>query len=120
MAPRSLPVRELGAGALHAELLDLWLATGAIDLHVYEPPLGDGASARALACPVARWHARHGGAVTNRWHQEVALEEPLLRRVLALLDGSRDAAAVARDARCTDEDATAAVRALAAAALLVA
>lgn len=126
-APRSLPFARLAeraspgrAAELRAELFDLWLATGAIDLHAHEPALADGTSARPSACPVARWHAVHGGPLTNRWHQEVRLDEPLLRSVLARLDGTRTIADVARDAACTERDARAAIAALAAAALLVA
>jgi SAM-dependent methyltransferase len=127
VAPRSLPFDELarlaGAGRaaeLRSELFDLWLATGAVDLHAHEPPLADGTSARPTACPVARWHALHGGPVTNRWHQEVRLDEPQLRAVLGRLDGTRTVADVARDAACPEAVVRAAVSALAAAALLVA
>jgi SAM-dependent methyltransferase len=126
-APRSLPFSRLaehagagGAAELRGELFDLWLATGAVDLHAHEPALADGTSARPAACPVARWHAVHGGPLTNRWHQEVRLDELLLRSVLARLDGTRTIADLARDAACTEGDARAAVAALAAAALLVA
>jgi SAM-dependent methyltransferase len=126
-APRSLPFRQLAglagtdrAHELRGELFDLWLATGAVDLHAHEPALGDGTGARPTACPVARWHALHGGPVTNRWHQEVRLDDAPLRAVLSRLDGTRSMADVARDAGCTEAVARAAVSALAAAALLVA
>ena len=126
-APRSLPFPELArrvsatdAAALKRELFDLWLATGAVDLHAHEPALAAAPGARPLACPVARWHAGHGGPLTNRWHQEVRLEAPPLRRVLALLDGSRTLDDVARDAGYPAEVARASLDALAAAALLVA
>jgi SAM-dependent methyltransferase len=114
VAPRSLPFAQVAG----AELFDLWLSTGGIDLHVLEPPLGDGLSTRPAACPVARWHAAHGGTITNRWHQEVLLSNPVLRRVLPLLDGSRtvdDVGAVLGDR----ELARASLVALARAALLV-
>lgn len=86
-APASLPVAQVASD----ELFDLWLSTGGIDLHEHQPALGDGLSPRPEACPVARWHAVHGGTITNRWHQEVVLSEPVLRRALALLDGTRTA-----------------------------
>ncbi len=124
-APRAVPFRELAraagdAAALRTELFDLWLATGAIDLHVHEPALGDGASARPLACPVARWHAAHGGPITNRWHQEVRLAEPVILQVLARLDGSRTADECAREVGCAPDVARAAIAALGASALLMA
>ena len=123
IAPRSRPLRELadeaGRVRLRTELFDLWLATGAVDLHVHEPPLGDGASARPVGCPVARWHAAHGGPITNRWHQQVELADAPLRPILSRLDGTRTVDEAARDAGCSGELAAAAVAALAASALLV-
>ncbi|HEY1696600.1 MAG TPA: class I SAM-dependent methyltransferase [Polyangiaceae bacterium] len=121
-APRSRPFGDLAGGtdaaALRAELFDLWLATGALDFHVHEPPLAGPDVLRPLACPVARWHAAHGGPITNRWHQAVRLEDPPMRAVLALLDGTRTLAEVARAAGCTDAVASACVEAIARAALL--
>jgi SAM-dependent methyltransferase len=106
-APAALPVAELARRSgdpsapphLAAELFDLWLASGALDLHVHAPPLAAPAGERPLGCPVARWHAAHGGPLTNRWHQEVRLEDAVSRWVLARLDGTRTAADVARELR---------------------
>jgi SAM-dependent methyltransferase len=126
VAPRSLPcpevVRLAGAqdpAALRSELLHLWLATGAIDLHAHEPALAVVAGRYPQACPVARWHAAHGGAITNRWHQEVRLDEAPLRRVLALLDGSHTVEDVARAIGGSVDRARASVEALASVALIV-
>ncbi len=126
LAPRSLPFPELAraagatdAAALRDELLDLWLATGGIDLHVREPAFTVAPGERPLACPVARWHAEHGGPITNRWHHEVRLEDAPLRRVLALLDGTRTLDDIAPLAGYEAEVARAGVAALAAAALIV-
>jgi SAM-dependent methyltransferase len=136
-APASLAFAELAEGAgdggraLGAWLLDLWLGTGAVGLHATQPPLGDAAAERPLASPVARWHARHGGAITNLWHEEVILQDPALREVLTLLDGTRTVADVAHalgadgTAAATLDEASraslarAAVAALGASALLV-
>jgi hypothetical protein len=121
-APRSLSFGDLARGAdgpaLRAELFDLWLATGALDLHVHEPPIAGAEAPRPLACPVARWHAVHGGPLTNRWHQGVRLEDAPMRTVLALLDGTRTLPDVARAAGCTEAVAGACVEAIARAALL--
>ena len=125
VAPRSLPFAELVSrtrpgdpAALRTELFDLWLATGAVDLHVHEPPLATNPSPRPLACPVARWHATHGGPLTNRWHQEVLLDDPPLRAVLATLDGAHTVADVARVVGCTETVARACIEVLAGAALI--
>ena len=73
VAPRAAPIDF----AWREELFDLWLATNALDLHVHSARMGDGSSDHPCACPVARWHATHGGAITNRWHQEVTLEDDI-------------------------------------------
>jgi SAM-dependent methyltransferase len=93
-APRSLPLQGLGCDP--AEILDLWLLTGALDLVSHEPPIGS-TSPCPRGCPVARWHAAHGGPITNRRHHEVVLVEPLVRAVLARLDGTQSIDALARE-----------------------
>ena len=102
VAPRSLAFDELtrcvgtvDAGKLQSELLDLWLATGAIDLHTHEPSMGDATSPRPEACSLVRSRAADGGTLTNRWHQEVRVDDPVLRHVLGLLDGLHTAGDVA-------------------------
>jgi SAM-dependent methyltransferase len=125
IAPRSLPLSDVArlagakdGAALRAELFELWLATGAVDLHANEPSMGSATSSRPVACPVARWHATQGGPVTNRWHQEVRLTDPLVLGVLGALDGTRTIADVARVVGCTVELARSSLEAIASAALL--
>lgn len=116
-------LREIARAAPHAapidvawreELFDLWLATDALDLHVHTPALADGSAERPLACAVARWHAVHGGAITNRWHHEIVLDDELARAVLARLDGTKSIADIARELVAhdapNDPDAESAVR----------
>jgi SAM-dependent methyltransferase len=91
-APRALPV----PAGVARELFDLWLATGALDLHTYEPALATSPDERPTACPVARWHAAHGGPLTNLWHQEVVLVDEPVRGLLARLDGTHTRAELAR------------------------
>jgi SAM-dependent methyltransferase len=114
VAPETLPFdelarRSLGATDAHdasqslvSELFDLWLATGAVDLLAASPALSGAAGERPTACPVARWHASHGGAVTNRLHQEVLLPDAAVRWVLARIDGTRTRGDLAREARSLD------------------
>jgi SAM-dependent methyltransferase len=136
-APRSMPFDDLARGeapgsreALRDEIFDLWLATGAVELHAFEPALADASAARPRACPVARWHALHGGTITNRWHQEVRLPDRVLVSLLGCADGASDVEHLARrlreslgPARVSDAELEALVRAgldcLASAALLV-
>lgn len=100
-APASLAWTELVRGAGvgtdgQAELFDAWLATGALALHASSPPLVTTPSTHPRACPVARANARRGGPITNAWHEEVVLPDPLVRAVLALADGTRTADALAQ------------------------
>jgi SAM-dependent methyltransferase len=126
VAPRSLPFPELarrtGAGddlsALRTELFDLHLATGALDLHAYEPGLADGSAVRPVACPLARWHALRGGPLTNRWHQEVRVDA-LLRSLLGYLDGTRTREELERASGAPPDIVRAGVQSLAAAAMLI-
>jgi hypothetical protein len=103
VAPASMPYGELarrvGVGAedaLPIDLKDLWLAGTGIDLHAREPTLCPVASRAPEACPVARWHAAHGGPITNLWHQEVVLPEAVVRVLLSLLDGAANHEELAR------------------------
>ena len=113
VAPRAVPFDDLCgrvAAAMGAptadvrhvvrkELYDLWLATGGIDLHAYEPRIVTTASERPESSALARWHAVHGGTLTNLWHQEVVLAEDVVRFVLGLADGTRTLEAIAREVR---------------------
>jgi hypothetical protein len=115
LAPHALPMEDLCARVasvmrmsprdvrpiVRKELYDLWLATGGIDLHTYEPELVTRASEKPAASALARWHAEHGGTLTNLWHQEVVLAEDVVRFVLALADGTRDSNAIAREVAST-------------------
>ena len=61
----------------------------AVELRVAQPRLTDMPSARPVASPLARLQAEHGPMVTNLRHEPVNLNE-LSRRMLPLLDGTRD------------------------------
>ncbi len=114
--PRAQP--DLALQALASELFDLWLATGHLDLYDLDLAVRSRAGERPIACPVARWHAQHGGVVTNRLHQEVLVPDAIVRWVLARLDGTRTLHELAKEARSldaaaatTDEELHAVVRA---------
>ena len=123
--------RSSDPAALASGLLELWLATGTLDFHLDEPTFANRSEKHMTACALARWHAANGGTLTNRWHHEVRLEDPVLRFVLARLDGHRSVADLASDlasafpeARTTHEERVSVVEAcidrLFEAALLVA
>ena len=66
------------------------LQAGIIDPHVSTPryayPPGD----RPTASAVVRSQLRHGDIVTSLWHQPVKVDDEIARRLLPLLDGTRD------------------------------
>jgi SAM-dependent methyltransferase len=73
-----------------AEILVGAYGAGAIELHVHVPPLAAEAGERPVAYEVARAQAAVGSRVTNLWHENVDLDDPCARRLVALCDGTRD------------------------------
>jgi SAM-dependent methyltransferase len=65
-------------------------AANLVQLHATPPPLTTSVSARPEASPLARHQARSGHLVTNLRHATVRLEDDLGRRLVVLLDGTRD------------------------------
>jgi SAM-dependent methyltransferase/methyltransferase-like protein len=66
------------------------LANALVDFHIYQPPFCAEVSERPLASAVARWEAEAGKPVTSLMLGSAALQEPELRSLLPLLDGTRD------------------------------
>jgi SAM-dependent methyltransferase len=110
-APRSLPVPTLLTSLLslhapaHAEagllaILHAGLMSGLVRLHAQALPLPEQVSARPVASAVARAELRLDparAAVTTLRHDLTMLDEPGVRDLLPLLDGSRDHAALAAE-----------------------
>ena len=65
-------------------------AGGLVQLHMRPPHLITDVSERPEASPLARHQAESGHLVTNLRHQVVKIEDALGRRLVTLLDGSRD------------------------------
>jgi hypothetical protein len=65
-------------------------AANLAQLHATPPPLTASVSERPEASPLARHQARSGQLVTNLRHASVRLEDDLGRRLVVLLDGTRD------------------------------
>jgi methyltransferase-like protein len=82
-------VRVLGANLLQA----YGYSENLVELHVYAPRFVREVSERPLASPAVRFQARQGDTVTNLRHERVNLDEASYR-LLTLLDGSRDRAAL--------------------------
>ena len=85
-------------------------AAQVIELRVSAPRLAASISERPVASPLARHQLAHGAkALTNLRHEPVELPE-LPRRILMLLDGTRDAEAVATAIVKLGRDGTIGVR----------
>ena len=104
--PAAVQVRELLAGETHERdrfaVCDALLrAYGAnlVQLHVRPPSLSVRPGERPEASPLARHQAREGPVVTNLRHASVRIEDDLGRRLVELLDGRRDRAALAAELR---------------------
>jgi SAM-dependent methyltransferase len=63
-----------------------------VQLHAMPPPLTTSVSDRPEASPLARYQARSRELVTNLRHANVRIEDELGRRLVILLDGTRDRA----------------------------
>lgn len=73
-------------------LLDFY-GDGFVHLHAHAPDLAQTVSERPEALPIARRQAAEGEVVTNGWHRSMPLDEAE-QRILPLLDGRRDRAAL--------------------------
>jgi methyltransferase-like protein len=118
--PRSLPFAELAAAAgarraapggrddatLAATLLEAFRLR-AVEFHVWEPPVAATPGERPLASALARHQAEAGATVATLRQATVEIEDERGRRLLTLLDGTRDheqlAAALRLDSRATRE-----------------
>jgi SAM-dependent methyltransferase len=127
--PATIAVIDLVAGdgrppalpAVCAALLRLYATTNLVQLHVHPPLPATTAGERPLASPLARIQARDQPEVANLRHATVPLDDELNRRLLTLLDGTRDRAALAAELRIDDHDRLeAGLRRLARSSLLVA
>jgi hypothetical protein len=79
---------------LLSDLILFNFACGIFRLHVYSPPFATDVSAHPRASALARMQAQQGIYVTNLRHACVRMEDEHAKRLLTLLDGTRDRAAL--------------------------
>jgi hypothetical protein len=60
-----------------------------VELHVVPSAFTLEVSARPRASPLARWQLERGDNVTTLRHAAIRIEDPLLRRLIVVLDGTR-------------------------------
>jgi SAM-dependent methyltransferase len=94
--PASLPVAELDGDAVCEALLRAY-AVNLVQLHVWAPKLTSTPSERPVASALARLQAAEGTRVTNLRHGSIDVPDELGRRLITLLDGTRDRAALLRE-----------------------
>jgi trans-aconitate methyltransferase len=99
--PHPVPVATLigsddGADALCNTLLRAY-AANLVQLHVWAPELATAPSERPVASALARLQAAEGTRITNLRHASVDVPDALGRRLITLLDGTRDRAALLRE-----------------------
>lgn len=70
-----------------------------VQLHAMPPALTTSVSERPEASPLARYQTRSGELVTNLRHTSVRIEDDLGKRLLVLLDGTRDRVQLLRELR---------------------
>ena len=95
-APVMEAVDDAQAAILASDVLKSFCA-GAAELHALGPAFVIEPGARPQASPVARLQAARGAHVTNMRHEMVGIDDAD-RRLLSLLDGSLDRAAIAAQA----------------------
>ena len=86
LGPLSRPLEDIFTDAY------MW---GIVDLHVHPPALTIRASDRPVASPLARLQARTRDNVTTLLHTQVGIADVNALRLLPLVDGTRDRAALA-------------------------
>ena len=65
-------------------------AAGLVELHTYAPRIYQKVSGKPRATDLARWQALHHSFVTTIFHSTLTVDDPLIRRLFSLLDGTRD------------------------------
>jgi SAM-dependent methyltransferase len=95
--PVAVPVAQLGGADAVAEMLVRAYAVNFVQLHVWAPDLATTPSERPVASAPARLQAARGTRVTTLRHAEIDVPDELGRRLITLLDGTRDRAALLRE-----------------------
>lgn len=90
-APAPTEALELG------ELILALYGGDMVRLHSHRPPMVKQAGDRPTARPLVRTQATLGAELTSLWHGNVRVDDPAMRRLLGLLDGTRDRGALSSE-----------------------
>lgn len=80
----------VGAEARADRLLQQMAVARMIELHMWEPPVAGVVSERPRATAACRQESRSRTYLANLWHGTVQVDDPVVRALLQLLDGTRD------------------------------
>ncbi len=80
-----------------SEILLQTFAVGLVELHTHMPHFVEKASEYPVASPLARMQIQKGDIVTTLRHAGLRVEDTLGQRLLVLLDGTRDRAALLKE-----------------------
>lgn len=85
------PAETTGDGeALLAQLVLKMHAVSLLELHAFEPPYANAPGPKPLASPLARLKVQDSSLIPNLRHFAVHIDDPVTKRLLPLLDGTRD------------------------------
>jgi methyltransferase-like protein len=99
MLGRSSPPNDMDSHEVQslAELMIKTYGAGITKFHLHQPKFALIPGERPLASPLARLQAEHGSTITTLLYDTVKLDDLLGRKLLMLLDGTRDRRAVLKD-----------------------
>ncbi len=69
-------------------------AANAVQLHLHVPKFVLNVNERPVASPLARLQAKNGNVLTSLRHTPIKMEDPVGRRLVELMDGTRDRASL--------------------------
>jgi hypothetical protein len=72
------------------EVLFRVFSSGMLRFHVHEPTYTTVVSEKPEASPIARWQNQHSDSVSTLLSTSVIFQDPLSKRLLDLLDGTRN------------------------------
>ena len=100
--PQSIRFSDLGAvgeAARLAEILFQGYRVGLLELHTLAPQFAATAGDHPIASPLARLQAQQGAVVTTLRHTLIEVDDAIDRRLLQLLDGTRNREALLEGVR---------------------
>jgi SAM-dependent methyltransferase len=96
-AQARLPMPDPAGTEMLVELLMRMYSAGLMEVDTHPWPHAAKAGERPMASMLARFQAKEGSRVASLRHQSVDLDDEAARRLLVLLDGTRDRSALIRE-----------------------